>query len=119
MTARIERNLSYLQVVIPKFSDHDQGRLSHLVNDSDETLGRPAAGDRFDLLPVARGEQPAEPLQGGDARGAGPMRRVLEGIGDAEQEVGDGHLPARRLRQVGNRQREGAAGGDQELFQIG
>ena len=63
-------------------------------------------------------EQAGEALQGLDAPGARPGRRVLEGVRDPEEQVGDRHLLARGLGQERDGQREGPAGGHEQALQL-
>ena len=63
-------------------------------------------------------EQRGEAVERVDAPLARPVRRVLEGVGDAEEQIGDGDFAPRRLGQQRNRQRERPAGLDQQVVEI-
>ena len=68
---------------------------------------------------VVRGEKRVEVGDRADPRLGRPVRGVLEGVGDAEEQVRDHHLAPRRLGQHRDRQREGAAGLLEEVLEGG
>jgi len=65
-------------------------------------------------------QQVAEGVQSGHSLWAPPENAgVLESVGDAKQQIGEGHLAASRLREQGYGEREGATGSDQKILDDG
>src|ERR1019366_7638379 len=72
----------------------------------------------YRLVARRRAEQPVEVAKGPDAGQRGEVRRVLERVGDPEQEIRDRHFPARRFRQRRDRQSERPARSFQQVEEI-
>ncbi len=81
-------------------------------------LFRPAPGECLGGRGVGVLHQTGERLEGLHPQLARPGGGVLERVGDPEEEIRERHLTPHRLGKQGNGEGEGAAGGDQELFQI-
>ncbi len=78
----------------------------------------PGGGERVGHVARGRGEQAIEGAQRRQPIGAGPAGGVLEGVGDAEEQVGHADLAPQRLRQLGDGEREGPAGAEEEPVDV-